>query len=110
MLHIEHSGITMKILLCTTLSYEESADSCALQGSSLPFVKGIMTTIECRRARMDDNSPSALFYCDVEFVYVLRTILVTHTYALVIQTHLRPHMAARASIRSRCFYKRTMAL
>ena len=81
-----------------------------MQGDFLRFVKGFMSTIDSKRAHMDGNGPSALFYCDVEFVYVLLSIQIMHTYALVIQTHLRPHMAARASVRSRCFYKRTMAL
>lgn len=100
----------MKIPLCTTISFRKSAEFRVLQGTNLRFVNHFMTTIECKRAHKDGFRPGALF-CDVEFVCVNFSVLITFAYALVIQTHLRPYTVGSESGYSlSLFLMDTMAL
>ncbi len=70
---------------------------CGLQRSNLLFIKHFESTIECMRASLGIAAPNALFSCDDEFVCVRRPLFIWRTYALIIQTHMRPNLTARAT-------------
>ncbi len=82
----------MKLLRVTSITLVKSNVFNGFQRSNLPFIKHFESIIRCTRARLGRFCPSALFSCDVEFVCVRKI----RTYALVIQTHMHPPMAARA--------------
>lgn len=73
---------------------EKIADFCGFRGMSLLFIKTFDSIMDCKRARLDSFTSSALFCCGTEFVCVR----ITHgTQALEIRTFVRkPPIAARA--------------
>lgn len=86
----------MRKPVLTSTNLSKSNIFCGLQRSNLLFIKHFESTINSMRASVGITAQNALFSCDVEFVCVRSFAKSMRTYALVIQTHTRPNLTARA--------------
>lgn len=81
----------------TSINIQKNAELCVMQRSNLPFVKDFGLTMDGMRVFPGRKRPDTLFSCDDEFVCVRRLLSIWRTYALIIQTHMRPNLTARAT-------------
>ena len=87
----------MEKLACARINIQKNAEFCVMQRSNLLFVKDFGLTMDGMRVFPGRQCPDALFSCDNEFVCVRRPLFIWRTYALIIQTHMRPNLTARAT-------------
>ena len=87
----------MKNPAITRINFLKTADFCAVRRSNLPFINPFGYTIDSKRACLGVAALNALFYFKGGFVCVHDSKSINCTYAILIQTHVRPSETARAS-------------
>jgi len=56
--------------MITSLHFQKTAEICMFSSSSLPIIKQFISTIDCMRALMDTDVPTALFLLHASMLHV----------------------------------------